>query len=136
MDFFRACPMLPCRAATPRVMVMRRFLLPVLVLIGGCLDSETADLSPPIVTITSPSGTMVSGFVTISASVIDDFGVEKVEFFVGNERILEDRLQPYEAHWGTQTYANGDIQIRVIATDLSGNTGQAAKTVTVNNGPN
>jgi hypothetical protein len=34
------------------------------------------------------------------------------------------------------SFPDGDVQIRVIATDFSGNTAQAAKTVTIDNAPN
>lgn len=114
------------------VNLMRLSLLPLLLLLIGCLD-ETADLSPPVVVITSPSRTIVSGIVTFSASAVDDYGVDKVQFYVGNTLLMEDRAPPYEGPWGTFSNPDGDIQIRVIATDLSGNTAQAAKTVTVSN---
>lgn len=125
---------LPTRPGIPTLNAMLRILLTALVAFGaGCLGSETVDQSTPVVLITSPSGTVVTGTVRFSATAVDDYGVEKVEFFAGETRLAEDLAEPYEVQWNTLSHPDGDIQLRVVATDLSGNTGQAAKTVTVNN---
>jgi large repetitive protein len=116
---------------------MKRRAAALLLLAGSCLGStEDSDGSPPVIIITSPAGTSVQGTVTFAATVIDDFGVDVVEFFAGNTSLLQDHVEPYEVSWNTVNFPDGQIQIRVVARDFSGNESQQAKTVTVNNQPN
>ncbi|HEX9893642.1 MAG TPA: Ig-like domain-containing protein [Gemmatimonadales bacterium] len=115
---------------------MKRMVAVLFLGAGACFgNTDDSDGSAPVVVITSPTGTEVSGSVSFAATVIDDFGVEEVEFFAGNISLLQDRLPPYAVQWATINFPDGPIQIRVIARDYSGNSSQAAKTVTVNNAP-
>lgn len=115
---------------------MKRLVLAVILSATACFgNTEGTDTSAPVVVITSPAGTVVAGTVVFSAGAVDDYGVEAVDFYVGTVHLLEDRLAPYEVPWGTFSFPDGDVQIRVIAKDYSGNTAQAAKTVTIDNSP-
>ena len=116
---------------------MKRLVFAVFLSAAGCFgNTEGTDTSAPVVVITSPTGTIVAGTVVFSAGAVDDYGVEAVDFYAGTVHLLEDRLPPYEVPWGTGSFPDGDVQIRVIAKDYSGNTAQAAKTVTIDNAPN
>ena len=115
---------------------MKRFVILIAVAGSACFSNEEPDSSAPVVLITSPTATDVHGSVTFSANVVDDFGVEEVEFFAGNVSLIKDRLPPYDVLWSTVSFPDGPIQLRVIARDYAGNTSQAAKTVNVDNSPN
>ncbi len=105
--------------------------------LGACFGDPTAsDGSAPIVVITSPTADVVSGTVTFSANVVDDFGVASVQFLAGSALLLDDRAPPYETPWGTVNFADGPILLRVIARDIAGNESQVTKNVTVDNTPN
>ena len=117
-------------------MGMKRSLLLAWLAAVACFGTtDESDGSAPVVVITSPTANTVSGSVSFAATVVDDFGIEEVEFFAGDESLLKDRLPPYEVQWSTVNFPDGPIQIRVIARDYAGNSSQAAKTVTVANAP-
>ena len=108
----------------------------VALLLGGCIADPTADSTPPTVEITSPAAdATVSGVVSISTRVTDNLGIEVVRFYAGTTLLGEDGIAPYEWLWNTTTRPAGAVQLQVIAVDLAGNTGEALRTVTVNNGP-
>ena len=115
---------------------MKRMLLLLALAGSACFGTEESDGAAPVVVITAPTATDVQGSVTFSATVVDDFGVEEVEFFAGNVSLIKDRLPPYDVLWATVSFPDGPIQLRVIARDYAGNTTQAAKTVNVDNSPN
>jgi len=94
------------------------------------------DLTPPAVSITSPSaGATVSGAITLAANASDNVGVAGVQFQVdGNNNGPEATAAPYSAPWNTVNATNGSHTIAAIARDAAGNsTTSAAVTVTVLN---
>lgn len=108
----------------------------VALLLGACIGDPTADSTPPTVVITSPApNATVSGVVSISTLVTDNLGIEVVRFYAGTTLLGEDGIAPYEWLWNTTTRPAGAVQLQVVAVDLAGNTGEALRTVTVNNGP-
>ena len=116
---------------------MRHYFAVLSLAAGACFgNTDESDGAAPVVVITSPAEGEVHGTVDFAATVVDDFGVEEVEFFAGNVSLIKDRLPPYAVQWSTINYPDGPIQIRVIARDYSGNTSQVARTVTVENAPN
>jgi hypothetical protein len=58
-------------------------------------NRDESDGAAPVV-IPSPTATEVHGSVSFAATVVDDFGVEEVEFFAGNESPIKDRLPPLQ----------------------------------------
>lgn len=85
---------------------------------------------PPLVEITSPeANAIVNGTVNIAATASDDDGIDKVEFYIDDTLLATDTMPPYEAAWDTSTYVNGQYQIRVMATDGTGQTNTALRTV-------
>lgn len=73
--------------------------------------------------------------MSFAATVVDDSGVDKVEFWVGQTLLLEDPVSPFEVQWNTQGVPDGPINIRVVGTDIAGNTRSVSKSVTVSNAP-
>ena len=108
----------------------------LVLLLAGCISEPGQDSTPPGVEITSPAANAtVSGVISISARVTDDGGIEVVRFYAGTTLLGEDGIAPYEWLWNTTTRPAGVVQLKVLAVDLAGNTAEALRTVTVNNGP-
>jgi subtilisin family serine protease len=83
-----------------------------------------ADQTAPQAVLTAPSaGTTVSGTVPLSATVTDDSGIAKVEFFLGDQRIGSDTTAPYELAWNSITTLNGPVVLSARAYDLHYNQG-------------
>jgi tetratricopeptide (TPR) repeat protein len=97
----------------------------------------TASASPigPKVTITFPSnGKTVSGKIDINVDVQSSINIDRVEFYVDNNRIDTDRDAPYSSRWNTRNVNDGNHTIRVVAVDSGNNTGEDQISVYVNNG--
>ena len=96
--------------------------------------SASSDTTPPIVSLTAPSGT-VTGSVTISATANDNVGVAGVTFKVDGTTVsLEDTTAPYSVSWNTQLTSDGAHTITAVAKDAAGNqTTSNPVTVTVSN---
>jgi hypothetical protein len=90
------------------------------------------DITPPTVTITSPSsGATVTGTITVSADASDNVGVVGVQFQLdGNNLGGEDTTAPYSVPWNTATATVGTHTLRAVARDAANNVGTSA-TVTV-----
>ena len=94
------------------------------------------DLTPPLVTLTSPaSGTSVSGQITVAASASDNVGVASVGFFIDGAPLgAADVTSPYSISWDSTTTVNGSHTLTATAVDAAGNSASSAITVTVANG--
>ena len=87
---------------------------------------------PPQVSITTPkNNSTVGGSVSIQVSASDDRGIQKVEFYIDNERKYTDVGSPYSWTWDTSSYSIGPHTIKVIAYDTSGQTASSEITVYV-----
>jgi len=99
--------------------------------VAGPTPPPGPDTTPPTVQIISPTdGATVSGQLSISARGTDNTG--------GSVRLnysLDGSTAGYASYWDTTRVANGSHIIRVIGTDVAGNSAQASVTVTVNNAP-
>ncbi len=92
--------------------------------------------APNFVSIISPVGiTPVSGDVGIQVVALDDFGVSKVDFFVGDQLIGTDSTPPtpFEFVWRTGITNNGNRTIRVVAQDQAGNKTEDSRIIRVKN---
>ena len=90
------------------------------------------DITAPLVTIDSPTNTVVAGTVTISCTATDDSGV------ISSYSLKIDgveRSQTSSYLWDTTSETQGLHTIACDATDGSGNVGTASKDVTVDNSP-
>jgi outer membrane protein assembly factor BamB len=95
-----------------------------------------ADNSPPVVTLTAPSGgATVSGSTTVSATAYDDTAVADVQFQLDGQNLGADQTTaPYLVSWDTTAAPNGSHTLTAIARDSVGNTTTSSPvTVTVAN---
>jgi subtilisin len=92
----------------------------------------------PVVAVTQPAaGATVSGTVTIVATATDDVGVAGVEVFVDDVSIGAATLEAgaWRMAWDTTAAADGTHVVEAVATDTSGQTSSASRSVDVDNVP-
>ena len=102
------------------------------------------DVSPPLLSIEKPRKgyfhifdrawlpigiTIILGKITIIANVIDEGGIEKVEFYVDGDLKFTDHEAPYEWLWDERVI--GKHEVKVIAHDIFGNRGEDKINVTI-----
>jgi subtilisin family serine protease len=102
---------------------------------SGDFGTAAVDDEDPTCSITSPNnGATVDGMLTINANATDNVAVEKVEFYVDNNKIGEDNQAPYSYDFNTASVNNGSHDLKVKAIDTSANVGTSnVIAVTVNN---
>jgi len=94
----------------------------------------TVDNTPPIVNINTPyEGEMVKGFVSISISADDNFGISKVEYYADGIKRGEITQAPYTYSWNSTSVLNGNHTITVKVYDLANNVTEKSVIVQVNN---
>ncbi len=92
------------------------------------------DTTPPVVSITAPaSGATISDTASISATATDVGGMTSVTFKIDGATIATDTVSPYTTSFNTVSYTNGSHTLTAVATDTSGNTATATRTVTISN---
>jgi hypothetical protein len=99
--------------------------------------TATADTTPPVVSITTPSaGATLSGVTTVSAAASDDVGVVGVQLLLDGAPLgSEFTRPPYTINWDTSAAPNGTHTLSARARDAAGNQATASSiTVTVSNG--
>ena len=111
-------------------------LAPAALLGCGFGDPDNSDGSPPGILITKPEGTTVHDVVDFAANVIDEGGVQIVEFYVNDVVLGQDFTEPFEVRWNTLNNPDGSTILKVVARDFAGNQSLVTKTVTVANSPN
>lgn len=87
----------------------------------------TVDNRPPLVTLTVPEEGQQFAFpsernVTFQAQVSDNIGVARVEFYLDGVRLSSLIQAPFAVPWQGDA---GQHTLRVVATDLAGNQGEA-----------
>jgi outer membrane protein assembly factor BamB len=95
-----------------------------------------ADITPPTVSITAPSGgATLSGIVSVAASASDNTGVASVQLKLDGANLGPLLTSvPYTYSWDTTTASAGGHTLSAVAADDAGNTATAANvSVTVNN---
>ena len=88
------------------------------------VDNEPAgDITPPIVLITNPvAGQDLTGNVSIEVLAEDDFGMDRIEFFINGDSVHTDTSDPFDYIWNTGTFTDDmDHIIAVVGFDLDGN---------------
>jgi hypothetical protein len=94
----------------------------------------TVDRTPPALALTSPANlATVSNLVTISASALDNWGIDRVWFSANGVALGEDATPPFEIVWDTSLLADGSYTLQVGARDRAGSLNSIATTVTVLN---
>jgi len=90
------------------------------------------DLTPPTVSITSPSnGAQLIGNVTIAATAADDVGVIRVDFLVDGSAIGSVATAPYHLRWNASTAGVGLHTLVARAFDASGKSGEQSISIEV-----
>ena len=85
------------------------------------------ELSPPVVSVTSPSNnSSVGGSISVTANATDNVGVTKVEFYVNGVLQSSDTASPYVFSWNTASLASGSYALMAKAYDAAGNVGQSS----------
>ncbi len=102
--------------------------------VGVTVSNIVSDTTPPTVAITSPSGSVVSGTVSIQASASDNVGVASVTFLIDGVQVAIVSSAPYAYSWNTASTTNTSHTLTATARDGAGNSSSAALVVTVNNG--
>ena len=84
------------------------------------------DLTPPTVSIASPTGGNVAGTITVSANASDNIGVTRVDFYVNGVLVGTDATAPYQYTWNTTTLPNGAATLYAKAFDANSNAAQSS----------
>jgi large repetitive protein len=95
---------------------------------GGLL----VDRLPPQVEIKTPApASVVNETVNIEVDASDGTGIQKVEIFVDGVLAATRTATPYTFAWNTTAVAEGNRELRAVATDNAGRTTSAINVVTV-----
>jgi subtilisin family serine protease len=98
------------------------------------VNNTPADTTPPVISMGTPaSGATVSGTTSVTASATDDVGVTQVQLLVDGVLLATDTTAPYTFAWDTSLVTNGLHTVKLVASDLAGNLGEATRTVSVAN---
>ena len=98
--------------------------------------ASAADVTPPTVTLTSPSpDAVVFGGIGVTADASDDVGVVGVQFLLDGAALgAEDTAAPYALGWNTAAVPNGSHTLSAQARDAAGRLGTAEPvTITIAN---
>lgn len=92
---------------------------------NGTPPPAGSDTVPPVVALTEPaSRAVVSGSVTLVATVSDNISVTKVEFIFNGAVVASDTSTPYSTTWSVT--GSGRITLSARAYDAAGNVGTSA----------
>jgi len=84
--------------------------------------SVTADITPPTVALTAPTGgATVSGMVTVTATATDNTAVARVELYDGATLFATVTSAPYTTVWNTGAVTPGAHTLKARAYDTAGN---------------
>jgi len=104
-------------------------------LIAGANSLGLIDVTPPGVTVTSPTaGSTAVNDLILATTTTDNVGVNRVDFYVDGGYVGTSTTSPFRLQWDTHNVANGSHQFTARAFDPSGNsTLSAAVTAGVGN---
>lgn len=86
--------------------------------------TPSPDATPPTASITAPADASIytsAQTVNIAASVTDNIGISKVEFYDGATLKGADTVSPYEYSWTISAVDNGNHSLTAKAYDAAGN---------------
>jgi predicted SpoU family rRNA methylase len=99
-------------------------------------EQDNGSGEPPEVSISNPQdGETICNDITIQAVASDDFGIQKVEFYIDNALVETDTVLPYRYVWSIAEVTPGPHQIKVIAYDDIDQTAEDEISVTVADDP-
>jgi polygalacturonase len=89
--------------------------------------TEAGDTSAPTVTLTAPNPGLVSGFIVVGATVADNVGVTKVDFYRDNSILIGTFNAPsYSLSFNTATLGDASACFYATAYDGAGNSGSSS----------
>lgn len=100
------------------------------------LADQSADKTPPTVTLTAPvDGATVGGTVSLAATASDNTQMGGVQFRVDGTSVgTEDTSYPYAYSWNSRLVSDGSYTLTALARDVVNNTAiSSAVSVTVDN---
>lgn len=134
-----ALPDDPLKVAEVPLMVSTRYLTMKATGKGGTKGKKgggttgSTDITPPTVSITSPSNqSSVSGYVTISVSASDNVGVKNISVTINGSAFGTSNTAPYSFSWNTDLSPDGVYTIEAKAVDAAGNWSTSTIAVTKN----
>lgn len=93
--------------------------------------TTTSDITPPVVTITSPTnGASISGTISIAVSASDNVGIASVSLTIDGTMLSTITSSPYNFSWNSSNAIDGTHTITATAKDAKGNT--SSYTISVN----
>ena len=92
-------------------------------------QAKAADVQPPSVAITSPTGGTVSGIVPINVTASDNVGVTRVDLLVSGTLLASDASAPYAFSWDSTALAGSSASLVARAYDAAGNATSSAPVV-------
>jgi hypothetical protein len=96
--------------------------------------TKILDDLPPTVSITSPDdGAVVGGTVVIRAKASDDVGIDRVDFYIGDQLLHSDNQAPYKYEWRSFAFENGTYTIKAEAVDSEAHKSSTEITVNTQN---
>ncbi len=95
------------------------------------IDPATQPSVPTVAIDTPAAGQVVTANIDVIAVVADTLPIQGVEFFVNGQSIGIDASSPYSARWSIAGLADGNHQLRVVATNSESRSGEATRTVSV-----
>ena len=84
-------------------------------------QAKAADVQPPSVAITSPTGGTVTGIVPINVTASDNVGVTRVDLLVSGTVLASDISTPYAFSWDSTALAGSSASLVARAYDAAGN---------------
>ena len=92
-----------------------------------------SDITPPVVTITSPTnGGSISGTISIAVSASDNVGVTSVSITIDGVLLSTLTTSPYSYNWNSSNAINGTHTITATAKDAKNNASSSTISVTKN----
>jgi len=86
------------------------------------IELHPVDLTPPIVTITSPlNATSVNGIIRISIVGFDASGIQQVQININGVPVWTGKTTPFDVDWDTANLPTGYYTVTATATDASTN---------------
>lgn len=100
---------------------------------GKIIGYEHVDNPPEIESDYPLDEQVLQGQHTIAMTALDDFGVDKVEFYIDGDLKTTKYVSPYTYDWDTTAYADQDYTVTAKAYDTENQTSTATIKVTVDN---
>ena len=100
--------------------------------VSAALAAHTSDVTPPTITISSPtSGAVVSGTVSVTGVASDNVGVASTSLFVDGQLMASCGTSTWSCGLNTLSLSNGSHALTVTAYDAANNSASANVSISV-----